>query len=70
MDGWSVLKKIIDSGSKRPVILISAENPDNVENRALKSGARGFFQKPVNCQTLVDLINAATEDTYGVVTQN
>ena len=70
MDGWSVLKKIIDSGSKRPVIFISAENPDIVEDRALKAGVMGFFQKPVNGQMLVDLINAASEDTYGIVTKN
>ena len=70
MDGWSVLKKIIDSGSKRPVIFISAENPDIVEDRALKAGAVGFFQKPVNGQMLVDLIKDASEDTCGMVTKN
>ncbi len=70
MDGWSVLKKIIDSGSKRPVIFISAENRDIVEDRALKAGAKGFFQKPVNGQMLVDLINTASEDTYGLIAQN
>ena len=70
MDRWAVLKKIIDSGSKRPVIFISAENPDIVADRALKAGAVGFFQKPVNGQMLVDLINDASEDTYGMITQN
>jgi FixJ family two-component response regulator len=63
MDGWAVQKKIKDSGSKRPVIFISAENPDIVEDRALKTGAVGFFQKPVNGQMLVDLINASSKNT-------
>ena len=44
-----------------PVIFISAENPDIVEDRALKAGAVGFFQKPVNGQMLVDLINVTSE---------
>jgi FixJ family two-component response regulator len=57
LDGWAVQKKILESGSKRPVIFISAEKQDNATDRALKVGAVGFLQKPVNGQTLVDLIN-------------
>ena len=66
-DGWTVQKRIMDSGSKRPVIFISAENTDIIENRVLKTGAVGFFQKPINYQKLVNLINTASEDTYGMV---
>ncbi|HAZ10156.1 MAG TPA: hypothetical protein DCY56_03490 [Candidatus Omnitrophica bacterium] len=66
-DGWAVQKRIMDSGSKRPVIFISAENTDIIENRVLKTGAVGFFQKPINYQKLVNLINTASEDTYGMV---
>lgn len=57
IDGWEVQKKILASGSKRPVIFISAEKQDNAADRALQVGAVGFLQKPVNGQTLVDLIN-------------
>ena len=67
IDGWAEQKKIFDSGSKRPVIFISAEKQDNVAERAFKVGAAGFLQKPFNGQTLVDLINVAFEDTYGMV---
>ena len=59
LDGWEVQKKILASGSKRQVIFISAEKQDNAAERALKVGALGFLQKPVNGQTLVDLINSA-----------
>ena len=62
MDGWAVQKRIKDSGSKRPVIFISAENPDIVEDRALKAGAVGFLQKPVNAPMLVALINATSKE--------
>jgi FixJ family two-component response regulator len=47
----------MDSGSKRSVIFISAEKQDNALDQALKLGAVGFLQKPVNGETLVDLIN-------------
>ena len=57
VDGWETHQKILDSGSKRPVIFISAEKNDNASIRALQVGAVGFLQKPVNGQTLVDLIN-------------
>ena len=60
MDGWETQRKILDSGSKRPVIFISAEKKDDATERAFKVGAVGFLQKPVNGQTLVDLINASS----------
>jgi FixJ family two-component response regulator len=60
-DGWAVHKRILDSGSKRPVIFISAEKQYNAANRAFKAGAVGFLQKPFDGQVLVDLINTASE---------
>ena len=67
LDGWATQKKIVDSGSKRPVIFISADNPDSSLDRALTVGAMAFMQKPVNGQMLVNLINAASEDIDGVL---
>ena len=60
IDGWEAQKRIVDSGSIRPVIFISAEKQDNAADRALKAGAVGFLQKPVNAQTLVDLISVSS----------
>ena len=59
LDGWEALKRIIKSGSKRPVIMITADKDDGYKDRALKAGAVGFLQKPFNDQELVDLINLA-----------
>ena len=61
VDGWVMQKMITDSGSKRPVIFISAEKQDNVADRVLQVGAVGFLQKPFDSQALVDLINVALE---------
>jgi FixJ family two-component response regulator len=67
IDGWEAQKRLKASGSTRPVIFISAEKPDISIARALKEGAVGFLQKPVNAETLVDLIHVAlpaTERTH------
>jgi two-component system response regulator FixJ len=69
MDGWAMQKKILDSGSKRPVIFISAEKEENAADRALKVGAVGFLQKPVDGQALVDLVNAFSEKNGSAVKQ-
>lgn len=67
MDGWAAQKRLVDSGSKRPVIFISAEKPELSIERAIKAGAVGFLKKPVDGQMLVDLINSTTEEMNEVV---
>ena len=62
MDGWAVQKKIVDSGSKRPVIFISADHENNAAGRALTVGAVGFLEKPFTDQSLIDLIKLS--ETY------
>ena len=60
MDGWHVLKRIIESGSKCPVIIITADKSGWIEEDVLKAGAVGFLQKPFKDQALVDLIKLTT----------
>jgi FixJ family two-component response regulator len=57
LDGWKTMKRMIKSGSRRPVIMVSADKKDGLREAALKAGAVGFLQKPFNAQELVDLIN-------------
>lgn len=57
LDGWSTLQRLIASGSKRSVIIISAEKNGDLKERAIKFGAKGFLQKPANDEDLVSLIN-------------
>jgi FixJ family two-component response regulator len=59
MDGWHVLRRITESGSKCPVIIITADKSGWMEEDVLKAGAVGFLQKPFNAQALVDLVNRA-----------
>jgi len=66
VDGWAVMKRIFNSGSKLPIIFISAEKHESIVDRALQAGAVGFLQKPFDGQTLVDLINVASESNDGM----
>jgi two-component system response regulator FixJ len=62
IDGWKAQQRIVESGSKRPVIFISADKNDVNYERALKAGAVGYLQKPFNDQELVDLIYIAVKE--------
>ena len=61
LDGWETLQYLIKSGSSRPVIIISADKNEELNEKALKAGAVGFLQKPFNDKALVDLIKVAFE---------
>lgn len=61
LDGWETLKRIVESGSNRPVIIISANKNEGLNKKALIAGVIGFLQKPFNDQALIDLINVAAE---------
>ena len=71
VNGWAMQKMIFDSGSRRPVIFISADRQEGSSARALNVGALGFLQKPFEGQSLVDLINTAIEsnDSMGKIAQ-
>ncbi len=59
LDGWETQKQLLKSGSSRPVIFMSADQDEGLNERALKAGAVGYLRKPFNDRALVDLINVA-----------
>jgi len=59
LDGWETLKKIIKSGSNRPVIIISADKSGVNYELAIEAGAVGYLQKPFNDKELVKFIKNA-----------
>jgi two-component system response regulator FixJ len=59
LDGWETQQRLLKSGSRCPVIIMSADKNGGLNERALKAGAAGYLQKPFNDQALVDLINIA-----------
>lgn len=59
IDGWEAQKKLLRSGSQRPVIMMTADKDGAFAEQALKAGAVGFLQKPFGDRALVDLVNSA-----------
>jgi two-component system, OmpR family, KDP operon response regulator KdpE len=57
-DGFVVLDRLRNSDTLAgvPVIVLSARDPQNNEERALKAGATAFFQKPADNDELLNAI--------------
>ena len=49
----------IDALAGIPVIVLSARDPQNNEERALKAGAAAFFQKPADNDELLNVIRVS-----------
>jgi len=62
MDGWKALKLLEESGSRRPVIIITVDKNGWLNDKVLKAGVVGFLQKPFSGQKLIDLINDTFSD--------
>jgi two-component system KDP operon response regulator KdpE len=57
-DGFVVLERLQASNplASIPVIVLTARDPQNNEDRVLKAGAAAFFQKPVDNDELLNVI--------------
>jgi two-component system KDP operon response regulator KdpE len=64
-DGFTVLDRLqkSDALSGVPVIVLSARDPQNNEERALKAGAAAFFQKPADNEELLNVIRVSLGPT-------
>jgi two-component system KDP operon response regulator KdpE len=60
-DGFVVLERLqkSDSLSGVPVIVLSARDPQNNEERALRAGAAAYFQKPADNDELLNVIRVS-----------
>ena len=61
LDGWGTQQRLLKSGSRRSVIIMSADRNEGFNERVLKAGAVGYLQKPFTDQALVHLIQVAGE---------
>jgi len=59
-DGFIVLQRLQadDKLSAIPVVVLTARDPQSNEQRALRSGAAAFFQKPADNAELLEVIRA------------
>ena len=62
-DGFVVLERLQnnDSLSSIPVIVLTARDPQNNEQRSLAAGAAAFFQKPADNNELLEVIRTSLE---------
>ncbi len=56
MSGIEMQESLVKSGSKMPVIFITAHGNEETCRLAMESGAVAFFQKPFEDQALLDAI--------------
>jgi DNA-binding response OmpR family regulator len=66
-DGFVVLERLQrdDKLSAIPVVVLTARDPQNNEQRALQAGATAFFQKPADNMELLDVIRASLSQAVG-----
>ena len=59
MSGLELHQKLIERGFKLPVIYITGFDTAQTRSQVRKSGAFGYFRKPVDDQALLDAIQLA-----------
>ncbi len=62
-DGFELLKKLADSESRLPVIVITGHGDSETREKAIKLGAVAFFEKPFDAQELCECIRQVIEPT-------
>jgi two-component system KDP operon response regulator KdpE len=62
-DGFVVMERLQKSANLAciPVIVLTCRDPQANRDRALRAGARAFFQKPVDNEELLEAIRAALQ---------
>ena len=61
MSGFELQKRLAESGSKMPIIFITAHEDIKALKLAMEAGAVAFLQKPFEDQALLDAIYTALE---------
>jgi len=58
-DGLELQQQLAKRGVKVPIIFLTADESNEVRQKAKQAGAAGFFRKPVDDQALIDSIRFA-----------
>jgi FixJ family two-component response regulator len=56
MNGLDLLRHLKASGSRIPVIMLTAHGDDDARQQSLEAGAAAFFEKPFESDALIDAI--------------
>ncbi len=63
MNGLDLLRHLAGSGSRIPVIILTAHGDDETRRQSLEAGAVAFLEKPVRSPVLLDTVRAALAST-------
>jgi len=63
MNGLELLRHLAASGSRIPVIILTAHGEDETRRQSLEAGAVAFLEKPVRSPVLLDAVRAALAST-------
>jgi len=61
LSGLDVQMKIIQSGKRVPVVIMTGQDTPESQRRAIDAGAVAYLRKPADCQALVEAVNAGIE---------
>ncbi len=59
MSGFDLLRHLSSTGSRIPVVILTAHGDDEVRHRSLQAGAAAFLSKPFNGNALLDAVRTA-----------
>jgi len=59
MSGIDLLRHLVATGSRIPVIILTAHADDETRRRSLEAGAVAFLEKPVRSAALLDAVRTA-----------
>jgi FixJ family two-component response regulator len=59
MGGLGLLKHLVASGSRIPVIVLTAHGDEDTRERSILAGAVAFLEKPVPSAVLLDAVRSA-----------
>jgi FixJ family two-component response regulator len=59
MGGLGLLRHLVSSGSRLPVIILTAHGDEDTRRRSLQAGAVAFLEKPVKGPALLNVVRSA-----------
>ena len=65
MNGLDVQEQLVSSGSRLPIVFITAHDEMGVRDRALSAGALAFLRKPFNDELFIKTLTAALQRGAG-----
>ena len=61
MNGFNLLRRLSSTGSRIPVIILTAHGDDEARQQSLQAGAVAFLSKPFNGKALLDAVRTALD---------